>query len=102
MASAGKKYRTAGWPLKFFTWQKERKNATSGSDIWLGPSAASVMPACDPVILMLAPELIAIPIWSYPRSKNFANVEQNGIFPDEAQPAATEIIFCSAIRHSRN
>ena len=29
-------------------------------------------------------------------------VEQNGIFPAAAAPAATEIMFCSAMRHSRN
>jgi hypothetical protein len=41
-----------------------RKNATSGSDIWLGPSAASVTPACDPTTLKFAPEMMAISIWS--------------------------------------
>jgi len=46
---------TAGRPLKFFTWQKLRKKATSGSDIWLGPSAASVTPAWVPVIFQVGP-----------------------------------------------
>src|SRR3954468_23532922 len=32
---------------------------------------------------------------------NLAKVEQNGIFPAAAAPAATEIMFCSAILHSR-
>ena len=88
--------------MKFFTWQNERKNATSGNDIWLGPSAAKVTPACDPVTLKLAPEMIAISTWSYARVTNFANVEQNGIFPAAASPAAAEIMFCSAMRHSKN
>ena len=30
-----------------------------------------------------------------------ANVEQNGIFPAAATPAATDSMFCSAILHSR-
>src|SRR5215469_616493 len=32
---------------------------------------------------------------------NLAKVEQNGIFPAAATPAATLIMFCSAILHSR-
>src|SRR3954447_24568930 len=32
---------------------------------------------------------------------NLANVEQNGILPAALRPAATEIMFCSAILHSR-
>src|SRR3954465_5099318 len=50
---------------------------------------------------MFAPEMIAISSWSYARSMNLAKVEQNGIFPAAAAPAATEIMFCSAILHSR-
>ena len=46
---------------------KERNHATSGSDIWLGPSLASVIPACEPTSLRFAPLLMAISIWSYPR-----------------------------------
>ena len=60
---------------------KERNHATSGSDICEGPSEASEMPACEPTIFRFAPEFIAISIWSYARLTNFANVEQNGIFP---------------------
>jgi hypothetical protein len=41
-----------------------RKYAASGSDIWLGPSAARVTPAWVPVIFRFAPPMIAISIWS--------------------------------------
>ena len=57
-------------------------------------------PAWLPVIFRFAPPIIAISIWSYARTKNLANVLQNGIFPAALIPAATLTMFCSAMRHS--
>ena len=39
-------------------------HATSGSDIWLGPSAAREIPEWEPTNFMFAPEFIAISTWS--------------------------------------
>jgi hypothetical protein len=44
--------------------EKLRNQPMSGRPIWLGPSAASEMPEWLPTILMFAPELMAISIWS--------------------------------------
>ena len=82
-------------------WQKLRKNATSGSDICDGPSAASVTPAWLPVTLKLAPLMTAISSWSYARITNFANVLANGMYPPALRPTHSEIMFCSAMRFSK-
>ena len=49
----------------------------------------------------LAPLLTAISIWSYPRVTNLAKVDAKGTLPPADKPAATENMFCSAIRHSK-
>ena len=64
------------------TWEKARKKATSGRDIWLGPSAARVMPAWEPVILMLAPEMIA----------KLRSVRYYGGLPLDARTVTDEVI----------
>ncbi len=74
----------------------------SGRPIWLGPSDARLAPACEPTSFRFAPLTTPISIWSYARVMNFANDDTNGIFPDADSPTATDTMFCSAIRHSRN
>ena len=78
-----------------------RNHETSGSDIWLGPSEASVMPLWLPTIFRLAPEYRPISIWSYARVKNLLKVAMKGILPPAERPVPTPIMFCSAILHSK-
>jgi len=73
----------------------------SGSDICDGPSAARETPAWEPHSLMFARLMLAISIWSYARARNLAKVLANGMNPAAASPAAVEIMFCSAILHSK-
>ena len=63
-ASDGQNTWMPGAPSTRRLWAKLRMNARSGRPIWLGPSAASETPACDPQSLMLALEITAISSWS--------------------------------------
>ena len=73
--------------MKFFTWQKLRKNATSGSDIWLGPVGGqrhAGVAAGDLEIRAADDRHLDLVVAA--RSTNLAKVEQNGIFPAAATP----------------
>ena len=71
----------------------------SSSIWWVAPSSPNVIPAWEAhIFTFLFEYAIDCLIWSYTLPvEKFANVPVKGIFPPVASPAASPIIFASAI-----